>query len=266
VTVTPTFTLTVNTAGSGGGTVTSDKGGITCPETCSATFAQGTVVTLTAVANSSSTFTGWSAQCSGTGTCVVTMNSNQTVTATFILGNQPVTISPAPGTGTTATVNPGGTAVFPLVLTSTGFTGTVTLTCSSPVTTITCNVIPGTTQVTSTSTTHTAIAVNTFCTGTTMPSSGRPGNGPGGKVIAVWVMALLAAMSLFGIAAVDPRRRLKLGIPLAFLALIALFGAACGGPPKGSSGITPAGTYPLTITATPSSGAPSSIVVTLTVL
>jgi hypothetical protein len=265
VTVAATFTLTVNTAGNGGGTVTSDKGGINCPEVCTATFAQGTVVTLTAVANSSSTFTGWSAPCIGTGTCVVTMNSNQTVTATFILGNQPVTISPGPGGGS-ATVNPGGTAVFPLVLTSTGFTGTVTLTCSSPLASITCNVIPGTAQVTSTSTTHTAIAVNTFCTGTTPPSSGRPGNGPGGKVIAMWVMALLAAVSLFGIAAVDPRRRLKLGMPLAFLALVALFGAACGSPPKGANGITPAGKYQLTITATPSSGAPSSITVTLTVL
>jgi hypothetical protein len=55
-------------------------------------------------------------------------------------------------------------------------------------------------------------------------------------------------------------------MPLAFLALVALFGAACGSPPKGANGITPPGTYPLTITATPSSGAPSSIVVTLTVL
>jgi len=77
---------------------------------------------------------------------------------------------------------------------------------------------------------------------------------------------LLAAMSLFGIAAVDPRRRLKLGMPLAFLALVALFGAACAGPPKGANGITPTGMYQLTITATPSSGAPSSITVTLTVL
>jgi hypothetical protein len=266
VTVAPTFTLTVNTAGSGAGTVTSDKGGINCPEACSATFAQGTVVTLTAVANSNSTFTGWSSPCTGTGTCVVTMNSNQTATATFILGNQPVLIGPAPGGSTTATVNPGGTAVFPLVLTSTGFTGTVTLTCSSPVTTITCNVIPGTAQITGTSTTHTAIAVNTFCSWMAPPSSGRPENGPGGRLIAVWAIALLAAMSLFGIAAADPRRRLKFGMPLAFLALVALFGAACGSPAKGPNGLTPPGTYPLTITATPSSGAPSSIVVTLTVL
>jgi hypothetical protein len=132
VTVTPTSSLTVSLAGSGGGTVTSDKRGINCPEASfSANFAQGTVVTVTAVANTSSTFTGWSAPCEGTGTCVFTMNSNQAATANFVLGNQPVTIAPGPGGGTTATVDPSGTAVFPLVLTSTGFTGSVTLTCAS---------------------------------------------------------------------------------------------------------------------------------------
>jgi hypothetical protein len=265
LTVTPNFTLTVSLAGSGGGTVTSNKGGINCPETCSASFAQGTVVTLTAAANSSSTFTGFSGPCTGAGTCVVTMNSNQTAVATFVLGNQPVTISPAPGGSTTATVDPGGTAVFPLILSSTGFTGTVTLTCASQQLTITCTVIPGTAQVSSTATTHTAIAVQTFCS-RMAPRSGWPENGPGGKLIVVWAIALLAAMSLLGIAAADPRRRLKLGMPLAFLALVALFGAACGSPPKGPQGRTLPGIYPLTITATPSSGAPSSITVTLNVV
>jgi hypothetical protein len=42
------------------------------------------VVTLTATPNGTSTFTGWNGGgCSGTGTCVVTMNSATAVTATF---------------------------------------------------------------------------------------------------------------------------------------------------------------------------------------
>jgi hypothetical protein len=84
--------------------------------------------------------------------------------------------------------------------------------------------------------------------------------------MAVWAIALLATMSLIGIATVDPRRRLRLGMPLAFLALVALSGAACGSPRKGPQGRTLPGTYTLTITATPSSGAPSSITVTLNVV
>jgi beta-lactam-binding protein with PASTA domain len=40
-------------------------------------------VTLTATPATSSTFTGWSGACSGTGSCVVTTNSSTSVTATF---------------------------------------------------------------------------------------------------------------------------------------------------------------------------------------
>ena len=87
----PTFTLTVNGSGAGSGDVTSNPAGIVCAisggsgsGTCATAFPQGTVVTLTAVASGGSTFTGWSgAGCSGTGTCQVTMNQAETVTAAF---------------------------------------------------------------------------------------------------------------------------------------------------------------------------------------
>ena len=50
----------------GAGTVTGS--GITCPSACSSAYAPGTMVTLTATANTGSTFTGWSGGgCSGTG-------------------------------------------------------------------------------------------------------------------------------------------------------------------------------------------------------
>src|SRR5689334_17659492 len=77
-------TLTVNKSGTGNGTVTSSPGGINCGSDCSQSYAQGTVVTLTAAPNGTSTFAGWSgAGCAGTGTCIVVMNSNQTVNAQF---------------------------------------------------------------------------------------------------------------------------------------------------------------------------------------
>src|SRR5207245_590459 len=79
------YTLTVTKAGSGSGTVASSPAGIDCGAMCSAAFASGTQVTLTAVPASGSVFGSWSgAGCSGTGSCVVTMNAAQSVTATFL--------------------------------------------------------------------------------------------------------------------------------------------------------------------------------------
>jgi pimeloyl-ACP methyl ester carboxylesterase len=80
------FLLTVSTgAGTGSGGVTSTDGKINCPGDCTEGYNSGTVVTLTATPNAGSTFAGWSGVCAGTGSCVVTMDGNKTVTATFNL-------------------------------------------------------------------------------------------------------------------------------------------------------------------------------------
>jgi subtilase family serine protease len=99
--LTGTFGLTVT--GTGGGTVASSPSGINCGSTCFAPYNSGTLVTLTATPNAGSYFSGWSGGgCSGAGTCTVTMNAAQIVTATF------ATIGP-PGapTGVTATAGNG---------------------------------------------------------------------------------------------------------------------------------------------------------------
>jgi hypothetical protein len=88
--VTATFTtiqyaLSVSKTGTGGGTVASSPAGITCGATCSALFDTGTVVTLTATPDGASTFAGWSGACTGTGSCIVTMDAAKAVTATFTL-------------------------------------------------------------------------------------------------------------------------------------------------------------------------------------
>src|SRR5712664_1195216 len=102
-----TFTLTVNKAGTGSGTVTSSETppSISCGPTCataSATYTSGTAVTLTASPASGSTFTGWSGGgCTGTGPCVVTMNGPTTVAATFTLQTTSYTLTVnKAGTGT----------------------------------------------------------------------------------------------------------------------------------------------------------------------
>ena len=75
--------LTVTRSGDGDGTVTSTPAGIDCGATCSAGFPTGSSVTLTAEPQGSSTFTGWSGDCSGKGTCTVTMYAAKSVKATF---------------------------------------------------------------------------------------------------------------------------------------------------------------------------------------
>ncbi|WAK04406.1 RHS repeat domain-containing protein [Methylobacter sp. YRD-M1] len=77
-------TLSATKSGSGSGTITSSPAGIDCGATCSAAYATGTVVTLTATPAADSTFGGWSGACSGTTpTCSVTVNQAQAVSATF---------------------------------------------------------------------------------------------------------------------------------------------------------------------------------------
>ena len=78
-----TYLLSVSKNGTGNGTVTSSPAGINCGADCSETYTSGTIVTLTATPDGTSTFTGWSGACSGTGGCVVTMDVAKSVTATF---------------------------------------------------------------------------------------------------------------------------------------------------------------------------------------
>ena len=104
------YTLTVTKVGTGSGTVTSSPAGINCGSDCSEAYNEGTNVTLTATASAGSTFAGWSGACSGTGECSVTMNADETVTATF---NQQVqqytlTVTKAGTGGGTITSNPAG--------------------------------------------------------------------------------------------------------------------------------------------------------------
>ena len=74
--------LLVKRAGAGAGSVSGPK--ISCGSDCSATYASGTDVTLSAKPASGSGLAGWSGGgCSGTSTCTVTMSGDETVTATF---------------------------------------------------------------------------------------------------------------------------------------------------------------------------------------
>ena len=85
---TATVALSVSVAGNG--TVTG--GGIRCGNTssvCTANQALNTVVTLFATPDAGATFTGWGGACFGTSTCIVTMTTAKSITATFTGGTGP---------------------------------------------------------------------------------------------------------------------------------------------------------------------------------
>ncbi len=128
-----TSVLTVVKMGGGSGTVTSNPSGITCGNTCSANFLNGSSVTLTATATGGSTFAGWGGACSGTGACTVTMNGNQTVTATF---NAPIMMN-------TLSVNLAGTGSGRVTSTPSGINCTADCSAGFPTgTVVTLTAIP----------------------------------------------------------------------------------------------------------------------------
>jgi len=67
--------------------VNSDPAGIACASGsssgCSATFTVGAPVTLTALADWKSTFSGWGLPCSGTDSCIINLTGDGGVSATF---------------------------------------------------------------------------------------------------------------------------------------------------------------------------------------
>ncbi|HXF31795.1 MAG TPA: carboxypeptidase regulatory-like domain-containing protein [Solirubrobacterales bacterium] len=75
--------LSVVKTGGGSGTVSSAPAGIACGVACTGLFEEGTAITLTAVADSGSEFTGWSGACSGTGPCAFTLGEGAEVIANF---------------------------------------------------------------------------------------------------------------------------------------------------------------------------------------
>jgi len=81
----PTQVLSLAIGGEGGGSVavTPNPPGDVCPGNCNQTFNEGTVVTLTPTPAGGSMFSGWSGDCSGSGSCQLTMDAAKSVTATF---------------------------------------------------------------------------------------------------------------------------------------------------------------------------------------
>lgn len=100
----PTYTVVVSKAGDGQGTVVSDYGPINCGEVCQGNFAIGIDERLDARPSPGSVFTGWSGACTGTGSCILKIDGDKKVVATFSL-NASGTYS---GTAVIPNLNTGG--------------------------------------------------------------------------------------------------------------------------------------------------------------
>jgi uncharacterized repeat protein (TIGR03803 family) len=124
-----TFSLTV--VGLGQGTVTSLDYKINCSNVggvCRANYAAGASVTFGAAPAAGWSFTGWSGPCSGIASCNLTMNGNQSVTATFTpaytisgqvtldgSGLTGVTVSLRGSSSGSTTTNVSGSYSFPVI-------------------------------------------------------------------------------------------------------------------------------------------------------
>jgi Divergent InlB B-repeat domain/PKD domain len=107
----PSWDLKVISGGNGSGTVTSSPSGISCPLDCEESYEEDTEVTLSAAADTGSTFSGWTGGgCSGISTCKVKLTAATEVTATFTLEQHQLKVSKT-GTGagtSTVTSTPAG--------------------------------------------------------------------------------------------------------------------------------------------------------------
>ena len=237
------FALSLIISGNGSGTVTSNPVGVNCPTSCSGNFAPGTTVTLTAAANPTSNFTGWSGACSGADTCNVTLNATASATATFTL--QDFSLAPV---STTLTAQRGGqvTDAIAIAPQNGSFASAIQLSCavSGPSPMPTCalsaaSVTPGANSVTSTLT-ITAPAAAAMLVPSGHWQLGKP-------LLAIWLPLM------FGITVVGGSKKLRrrYWVLCGLLMLMFFLQTACGGSNSSSGGGTPSPTnYTVTVTGT----------------
>jgi len=251
---TTTFTLTINTAGSGTGKVgiAEADAGFQCPSQCSFSSASGSVLNLGVVPGAGSTFGGWS----GGGCaarmidCSVTLNSDVSVTATFNGSTPPPPpdFSLSASILTPSAVSPGGQAVSKVAFSAlNGFNSSVSLTCSvSPMPQLAplCSLNPGSLQPgNSSSLTITTTSPSSAAASTPSPPYFR-------QYGLFWILVASTFLAV-GFAGRRRNRAFSGAVLIGFLLTGIVFVVACAGKSNTfSGGGTPSGTYTITVAGT----------------
>ncbi len=171
-----------------------------------------------------------------------------------------ISIAPASGSSSSASVNPGQTAGYNMNFTpSAGYSGTLTLSCSGAPSEAACTVSPASLALSNGGSGSATVSVTTTAA-SVLPPVLPPRPRPWPPAPLAWLLAGLLAAGL----ALSRRKSLR----LAALACLLAAAIACGGPsspPPPVNPGTPAGTYTLTVTATASTGGARTVALTLTV-
>jgi uncharacterized repeat protein (TIGR03803 family) len=236
----------------GTGTVTGS--GVDCSTNCATWVSPGTMFTLTATPLAGGSFVGWVAPpCSGTGTCSVTINSAQTVGATF---DSDFTVSATALMPAAVSAGGSATSTINVAADANGFFSSVALTCSvtpTPALAPTCSispnsVMPGTPATLTVSTTAATAAVM-------FPSAGSELF----YALCLPLVGLVATTVGFGSKQKSRKGKLTAAALTCLLFTGLVLQIACGSSSSNSTGGggskgTPAGTYTITVTGTYSTG------------
>jgi DNA-binding beta-propeller fold protein YncE len=249
--------LSVLLAGNESGTVTSNPAGVNCGTSCTASFAPGTAVNLTASPAPGATFSRWNNACTGAGSCNLTLNSDDFVTATF---GSPGDFSVEPAS-LNLTAQRGGqvTDVITIAPLIGSFTTAVQLSCAvtpsplNPSTALaTCSLSPTSVTPGANSATSTLTVTAPAQSAELIPSGGAPLSWP------LYAVFLPVSLALVGLGLADGKSRNGRRSLWLLCSLFIAFGTlqmGCGGSSSNQPPPPPPPTLNYTVTVTATSGA-----------